>query len=210
MKQNSELLKAVGICKSFGNTKAVTDFSFTINKGEIRGLVGENGSGKSTFSSVIAGIYPCDKGTVYLDGAEYHAKSIVEAAEQGIAIIMQEIATLESVSVAANLFLNDEAQFGKYGFRTVRSLNEAAKKIFEEYEINSIDPAALTSTLNLEQRKMIELARAMYKKPKLLIVDETSNALTRVGRVQLYNCIRRVISDGGAVLFITHECCTSW
>ncbi len=199
------ILEASGISKSFGSTKAVQDFSMTVRKGEIHGLVGENGSGKSTFSAVVAGALKRDAGTLTLMGKDYTAESVTDAASKGVAIVMQEIATIGNINVAANLFLNDEAGFGKCGFRTEKKLQKAAAEVFARYGMPEIPPAVPAMALNLEQRKLIELAKAMYKEPKLLIIDETSNALTRVGREHLYNCINRIIDDGGAVLFITHD-----
>ena len=102
------ILKAEHMYKSFGVTKAVVDFSMELKRGEIHGLIGENGSGKSTFSSMVAGLYKPDKGTMYIGGKEYAPNSTEDAAEHRVALVVQEIGTIGSISVAANIFLNKE------------------------------------------------------------------------------------------------------
>ena len=96
--ENDIILKAEGIYKSFGATKAVQDFSIEIRKGEIRGLIGENGSGKSTFASIVAGIQGKDAGSLYVDGHPYDPVDQNEAAEHAIALVVQEIGTIATIS----------------------------------------------------------------------------------------------------------------
>lgn len=199
------LLRAEGICKSFGPTKAVTDFSVEINRGEIRGLIGENGSGKSTFSSVLVGLYQPDAGRVVLNGEEYHPQNMQDAASKGVALVIQEIGTIPKISVAANIFLNKERQFARKGYINHAKMYEEAAKILEQIGGRHIDPAMEIGQLNLEDRKLVEIARAMYIKPALLIIDETSNALSTNGRRVLYKNIQAVKESGCSVLFITHD-----
>lgn len=199
------LVKAENVSKSFGPTRAVSDFSIEIGYGEIRGLIGENGSGKSTFSAMLAGILNKDGGTFEVDGAKYDASSSVEAAQKGIALIMQEIATVESITVAANIYMNKEERFARGGLIQYKRMYEAARSVLVSLGLDKISPETMVRELNLEERKMVEIAKAMVDNPKLLIVDETSNALTKAGRDHLYHVIRQVKESGGSVLFITHD-----
>ena len=199
------LLRAEHISKSFGPTKAVVDFDFEIGHGEIRGLIGENGSGKSTFSSLVAGVQKKDAGVFSLEGQEYDAHSSVEASQKGVAIIMQEIATVASITVAANIFMNKESRFAKGGIINHKKKNQAADQILDSLGLGYISASTMVSNLNLEERKMVEIAKAMADEPKLLIVDETSNALTKAGRDHLYRVIEQVKANNGSVLFITHD-----
>ncbi|MCI8615864.1 MAG: sugar ABC transporter ATP-binding protein [Lachnospiraceae bacterium] len=199
------LLKAENIYKTFGATKAVTDFSMEIRAGEVRGLIGENGSGKSTFSSVVAGVYNKDSGTLYVNGEEYIPHSTVEASAHGIALVVQEAGVIAGISGACNIFLNKEKRFeDKFGIN-YRKMNQAASEALKNVYAEHIDPSVQTAMLNLEDRKLVEIAKAMCDNPRLLIIDETSNALTTRGREILYKVIEDVKGYGGSVMFITHD-----
>ncbi len=199
------LLKADNIYKSFGATRAVVDFSVEIDAGEIRGFIGENGSGKSTFSSMVAGVYSRDSGTMYVDGKEYTPHSTVEASANGIALVVQEAGVITDISGACNIFLNKEDRFsGAFGINYAK-MNAAAKEALHKVYADHIDPSLSCALLNLEDRKLVEIAKAMCDDPRLLIIDETSNALTTEGRSILYKVINDVKAKGGSVLFITHD-----
>lgn len=202
---NEVLLKAELINKSFGPTHAVADYSMEIAPGEIRGLIGENGSGKSTFSACVVGLHKFDSGQFYFKGEPYSPKNTEMAASIGISLIVQEIGTIDTISVAANIFINKEEQFAKHGVLDYDRMNHEARKILNNIGGEHIDPAATTGKLNLEDRKLIEIAKAMYSNPSLLIIDETSNALTTHGRNILYQNINAVRDAGGSVIFITHD-----
>lgn len=199
------LFEAKHMYKSFAATKAVVDFSLQLRRGEIHGLIGENGSGKSTFSSMVAGLYKPDQGRMYIEGREYAPQSTEDAAKNRVALVVQEIGTIGSISASANIFLNKEADFSRMGIINYEKMNKEARMILDAIGGEHIDPGARTLGLNLEDRKLIEIARAMHCEPELLIIDETSNALTTRGRSILYQNMRTVKERGGAVLFITHD-----
>ena len=205
MNNRDVLLRAENINKYFGPTHAVADFNFELAPGEIRGLIGENGSGKSTFSSILVGLHERNSGTIFFNGKEYEPKDTEFAAQTGISLIVQEIGTIGSISVAANIFLNKENQFVQFGFINYREMEKAARAILDRIGGEHINPAASTERMNLEDRKLVEIAKAMYSEPKLLIIDETSNALTTRGRDILYQNIKAVRDAGGSVIFITHD-----
>lgn len=202
---NEVLFQAKMINKSFGPTHAVADFSMEIAPGEIRGLIGENGSGKSTFSSIVVGLNRPDSGELYFKGQPYNPRNTEMAAKAGVSLIVQEIGTIAGISVAANIFINKEEQFAKHGMLDYGRMNAEARKILDKIGGEHIDPAAPTGKLNLEDRKLVEIAKAMYSEPSLLIIDETSNALTTHGRNILYQNINAVRDAGGSVMFITHD-----
>lgn len=110
--ENSIIFKAEHMYKSFAVTKAVVDFSLSLRRGEIHGLIGENGSGKSTFSSMVAGLYKPDEGAMEIGGAPYAPASTEEAAQRRVALVVQEIGTIGSITVSANIFLNKESEGG--------------------------------------------------------------------------------------------------
>lgn len=199
------LFKGEGISKSFGTTQALKNVDLTISRGEIHGLIGENGSGKSTFSSICAGIQKADSGKMYLGGKEYIPAGTVDAMDKGVSMVVQEQGTVGKITVAANLFFGREALFVKAGVLNVKKMNAEARRVLKDMGIEHIDPQAVIDTLTFEDRKLIELARALYTQPKLWIVDETTTALTVNGRDILYKLMFRIKEEGGSILFISHD-----
>ena len=143
--------------KYFGVTKAVDDVTITVERGEIRGLIGENGSGKSTFLSMVAGILKPDSGTMTLSGKHYAPKDLTDATRSGVSMIVQEINTLPGLTVAENIFLGREELYTRYGVRNLRKLNRMASKVLEEGGMQAIQPGDDIGMYSTEQRKMIEL-----------------------------------------------------
>ena len=205
MSDKKVVLKAEHISKSFGPTKALQDVNFEIRQGEVVGLIGENGSGKSTFSTIVAGIQKQDSGNLYLNGELYQPKDINDAIAHGVSMVVQEQGTLDNISVAANIFAGKEDEFSKYGFMNIKKMNETAKKQLENIGIGNIDPAQLVNYLSFEERKLLEIARAEYTNPQLLIIDETTTALGKDGRDVLYGLINQLRDDNKTVLFISHD-----
>lgn len=191
--------------KYFGVTKAVDDVTITVERGEIRGLIGENGSGKSTFLSMVAGILKPDSGTMTLNGKHYAPKSLTEATQSGVSMIVQEINTLPGLTVAENLFLGREDLYTRYGIRSLRKLNRMASQILEKGGMASIRPGDDIGLYSTEQRKLIELLRAADTKPELLMIDETTTALSQTGRDQLYQLMEETKQRGSSVMFISHD-----
>ncbi|MBQ2159356.1 MAG: sugar ABC transporter ATP-binding protein, partial [Oscillospiraceae bacterium] len=199
------LLIAEHIDKRFGITHAVNDVSLTIDAGEIRGLIGENGSGKSTFSQMLCGIYSIGGGTFTLDGQQIHPRNQVEANNVGIAIIVQEMGTLSGLTVAENIFLGHEAPFMHFGVKDTPAMNREAQRLLDEYGFGRIKAADMIDSYNFEDRKLVEIVKATYMKPKILVVDETTTALSQSGRLELYKIMDAIRADGRTVIFISHD-----
>ncbi len=191
--------------KSFGVVKALKDVSMSIYPGEIRGLIGENGSGKSTVSSIIAGIQDADSGEMFYQGKPYQRVDTVDAQRQGVSMIVQEIGTIGTITIAQNIFLGRERDFRKGPFISPRYMIKKAQELLNSVAMGHINAAMITESQTLEDRKLIELARAMQDDPNLLIVDETTTALSQGGRERLYGIMRAMARDGKAVLFISHD-----
>ncbi len=199
------LLQTNEIVKEFGPTVALNHVSFTLEAGVIHGLIGENGSGKSTLASIIAGAQQADGGTMALWGEEYRPQSAIEASTKKVCMIVQEQGTFSSVTVAANIFIGKETLFTKKGIIDLKKMYAAAKEILGETGAGHIDERAYTASLSFEDRKLIEIARAMYARPDILIVDETTTALSKNGRDILYKLINRIREQGKSVIFISHD-----
>lgn len=199
------ILKARNISKNFGLTQALDNVSINIERGKVIGLIGENGSGKSTFASIISGVYGAASGTLELKGKPYKPSSIMEAQQQGISMIAQEMGTLPGIRVADNIFLGKENMFTSYGIMNRKKMYQTAKSVLAKIGITDINPADITSKYSLEERKLIEVVRALYSNPDIFIVDETTTALSQRGRDIIYKLIREFKEANKAVLFISHD-----
>ncbi|MFV0527103.1 MAG: sugar ABC transporter ATP-binding protein [Lachnospiraceae bacterium] len=205
MEKKDILFQTEKITKTFGATKALSEVTVEIGRGEIRGLIGENGSGKSTFSTICAGIQNPSDGKMLLNGEKYHPSGTLEAMDAGISMIVQEQGTIAKISVAANIFFGKETLFSKAGFVSIAKMNSEAKKALNAIGVTDIKPEVMIDTLTFEERKLVEIARAYYSNPTILIVDETTTALTLSGRDVLYRVMDLVKERGGSVLFISHD-----
>jgi len=205
MNTKEVLLKAEGMYKSFGATKALRDAHLEMCRGEIHGLIGENGSGKSTLSSIIAGMQPADEGTMSFKGKAYLPKNIFDAESQGISMVGQEQLTLEMTSVAENIFIGKEEMFMSGPIVSSKKMVNAATEILRELGLTQIPANKRIMLCNFEERKLVEIARALYEKPDLLIIDETSTALSKYGRDILYRIMNKLRDENKSVLFISHD-----
>ena len=164
---STPLLIAEHIDKQFGITHAVNDVSLTIDAGEVRGLIGENGSGKSTFSQMLCGIYSIGGGNFTLDGQPLHPKNQVEANNAGVAIIVQEMGTLSGLTVAENIFFGHEEPFMHLGVKNTGAMNREAQRLLNEYGFGRIKASDMIDHYNFEDRKLVEIVKGTYMKPKI-------------------------------------------
>jgi ribose transport system ATP-binding protein len=198
-------LIAEGVDKSFGITHAVDHISMQISKGEIRGLIGENGSGKSTFCSLLCGINSLDSGRFLLNGAELKIHNQVEANNQGISIIVQEMGTLDGLTVAENIFLGNEDRFMRWGVKQTAAMNREAQRLLDSYGFQHINATLMIDNFHFEDRKLIEIVKATYFKPEVTVIDETTTALSQHGREELYNIMDAAKVEGRTIIFISHD-----
>ena len=198
-------LQVQNVCKSFGITKALQDVSFNINKGEVHALIGENGSGKSTLTNSLTGIYQKDSGSFILDGKEIHPKNQVEANNEGVSIIVQELGTLDGLTVAENIFLGHEERFVKMGIKNTNAMNREANALLKQYGFDRIKASDMVETYNFEDRKLVEIVKATYFDPKIVVIDETTTALSQEGREELYKQMNQIRDKGNTVIFISHD-----
>ena len=203
--EHEVLFEAKDMCKSFGITVALDNVSLTVYRGEVRGLIGENGSGKSTLSSIAAGMQQPTKGEMFFKGEVHKPSSMLEASEKGFGMIVQEMGTISGITIAQNIFLGCEHKFKKYGLVSSKAMNEAAKKTLENIGFTGIDPSRPIDSLDMQDRKLVEVAKVMNNNPEILVIDETTTALSQKGRTILYNIMDKMRSEGKAVIFISHD-----
>jgi len=198
-------LQVIDVSKNFGITKALKNVSFNIDKGEIHALIGENGSGKSTLTNSLTGIYKKDSGKFILDGKEINPANQVEANNEGVSIIVQELGTLDGLTVAENIFLGHEDRFVKFGIKNTNAMNKEANELLKKYGFERIKASDMIENYNFEDRKLVEIVKATYFDPKIVVIDETTTALSREGREELYKQMNRIKESGNSVIFISHD-----
>lgn len=199
------LLSVHKIKKIFGATVALNDVDFELRRGEIHGLIGENGSGKSTLTSVIAGIYRPDDGTLELEGKPYKPRNVVDAQRQGVAIVVQEMGTIPNITVAENIYLGKEKLFKRVGLVSKKKMEKSAAEALADIGESRIAPSMPTLALSFEDRKIVELAKAMVDQPSVFILDETTTAISTRGRDMMYAAMKKLRQDGSGIIFITHD-----
>ena len=199
------ILQVNGIYKSFGVVKALKDVSISFLPGEINGLIGENGSGKSTLSSIISGIYSCNQGEMILDGKVYKPTSIMDGEKHGICMIVQEMGTIGGITVAANVFAGKEELFSRLGIVNRKAMNRAAQEALDKIGASYIKAENKIDEESFENRKIVEIARAMFNDVKVLIIDETTTALSQKGRELIYQIMDRLKDENKVVIFISHD-----
>lgn len=207
MKDNNPeiLVKVEGISKTFGSTKALVNVDLEVKRGEVRGLIGENGSGKSTLVSMITGVNKPDSGQMWYKDEIHKPSSLLDSRNKGISILVQESGTINGLTVAENMFLGKEASFGKAGMVNVKAMTAQAQRTLGDMGITDIKAGDLVEAYSFEERKLIEVATALGTNPDLLIVDETTTALSQKGRDQIYEIIRNSSKEGRGVIFISHD-----
>ncbi len=210
---NEVIFEVKDCSKHFGPTTALNHVNFTIRRGEITGLIGENGSGKSTLSAIMTGIYDRNGGEMFFKGQPWEPKSMIWSMNNGIGIIVQEKGTISNITVAENIFLGEASKFslfktkkGKCWGPVIRKrMNEAADKVLKDMGETKFTGATPINMINFQDQKLIEIAKVIAKNPDILIVDETSTALSQHGRDILYNLIHKMRDENKAVVFISHD-----
>lgn len=194
------LLKIEGLNKSFGITHANVNVNLELNRGEIRGLAGENGSGKSTLLSQIAGIYRSDSGKMILNGKEYAPHSPIEANSRKIAMVVQELGMVGSLPASVNIYLG-KTKF----FVSMKELQQEADKVSKRWDLPKLNLKRMAGSMNIENRKMVELIRALAVDPDVLILDEVTQSLSHDNREIIYKLIRKLKSENRSVILISHD-----
>ena len=200
------ILKVENMNKKFGSTVALNDVSLSVYPGEIRGLIGENGSGKSTVTSIAAGMQSCDSGKMFFKGQEWKPQSMIDALHRGIGMIVQESGTIQGVTVAENIFLAETEKYkNKFGLVNRKKMNADATEVMKNIGVNDVTGDMQMQQLDFQTRKLVEIAKVVMKQPQILVIDETSTALSHDGRQVLYDIMNRFRKENKSVIFISHD-----
>ena len=196
------ILAARGIRKSFGGVEVLHGVDLDAAGGSVLALLGENGAGKSTLVKIASGVYTADAGAIRIGGDSYESLTSREARELGIAIISQEFQDAATLSVAENIALGSLP--AKRGFVRWREVRRRAERILSALEVE-IDPDRIVGDLRLGERQIIEIARALSRDARVLILDEPTAALSFHEAEVLFDFVRRLRADGVALVYITHR-----
>lgn len=191
--------------KRFGSTVALNNVSFEAYEGEILGLIGENGSGKSTATSIYAGMQKCDSGEMLFEGKPWEPSSMNDALKKGVGMIVQENGTVPGISVAENIYLGEVQKYKRGMFIDRKQLIKDASDALMKIGADHIRADAVTDSLDFQDRKLIEIAKVMAGEPKVLVIDETTTALSQKGREIIYAIMEQMKNENRTVIFISHD-----
>lgn len=191
------------ISQSYGPTKALTDVSLVVPPGKIVALVGHNGAGKSTLLRVLSGAEKPGQGTVSVDGREQSFSKPSDATDAGIACVYQELSLVDQLTVAQNVFLGREV--GGRGVLSLRAMNRETEKLCEQFGID-VRPTDLISNISVAQRQMVEVARAISRGSRYLLLDEPTTALEQEQVDHLLKIVKQAATEQNiGVLFVDHK-----
>ena len=196
------LLEMTGITKSFGGVQALKGVDFSLQAGEIHGLVGENGAGKSTMMKIIAGVHGGYGGRMAIEGQEVNFRSARDALAAGIGMVHQELSIVPDLSVAENVFLGKQPT-GALGVVQWRAMVKEAGEQLHKLGLD-VDPRTRIGALPIGLQQLIELARVLFSGARIIILDEPTSALSPPEVEQLFTVLRALKAGGRSVIFISH------
>jgi simple sugar transport system ATP-binding protein len=194
----SPILEMRAITKEYRGVPAVKNVSLSLETGEIHAIVGENGAGKSTLTKVVAGAVAPTSGEVLLDGKKVVFAAPKDALGAGIAMVYQENSLVPALTVAQNIFLGKERFFNR-----MRGINIAAQQFLQSLNFG-VDPTAAVGSLGAAQRQMVEIARAVHQKARIIIFDEPTASLTPEEKHHFFGLMERLKRSGVSIIFISH------
>src|SRR5918997_4301976 len=198
------ILEMRGITKTFPGVNALDNVNLTVKAGEIHALVGENGAGKSTLMKVLSGVYPYGSysGDIYYEGEERRFRGIADSEKLGIIIIHQELELIPLLSIAENIFLGNEQ--AEYGIIDWSAAFARTKELLKTVGLNE-SPDTLVTNLGVGKQQLVEIAKALSKKVKLLILDEPTASLNEKDSDALLNLLLRFKEQGISSILISHK-----
>lgn len=197
------ILQLDKICKGFFGVQVLYDISLELYEGEVLGLVGENGAGKSTMMNVIGGVLPYDSGSMRIDGKEYKPANPQVAKEAGIAFIHQELSLFTNMSVAENIYIDGYPK-GIFGKVDKKKMYQETSEYLERYHVEVKNPGVIVRELPMGTRQMIEIIKALVKKSRILIFDEPTTSLSNREKEILFSTIRELKKSGYSIIYISH------
>ena len=198
------LLALSGLSKAFAGVRVLSDVSFDVLPGEVHALLGENGAGKSTLIKTVAGVHRPDAGTITLGGTPVSFTSPRDAQDRGIAVVYQELLLFPALTVAENIYLGHapRSAWGGLDWATIRAGSRALLDSLDSHDL-SVD--AVVGTLSVANRQRVEIAKALSRDAKLLIMDEPTAALAEADVRRLMDVVRKLRDRGVAIIYVSHR-----
>ena len=206
MRMPDVVLKMEHIVKEFPGVRALDDVNFEARSGEVLALMGENGAGKSTLMKVLGGVWPYSsyQGDIFIAGEKRRFRGPRDAMDAGIAIIHQELNLIPELSVAENIFL-DRQPPTRFGAIDWRRLNDDASALLAELGLTDVEPTDQVKHIAVGKQQMVEIAKALSKRARILILDEPTSALSDKEVAELFRVIRKLRQDGACLCYISHK-----
>ncbi len=201
---NGIILKMENITKTFPGVVALDNVSIDLKKGEVLGILGENGAGKSTLIKILAGNYIKDSGDIYIDGQKFEIKNPSEAMASGIRVIYQELNTINNLTVTENIFIGEQIVKGPLRVVDWKKMTKKAEDLLATMNVK-LDPHAIIGDLSISEKQIIEIAKAISKEAKILVMDEPTAALSAEETQSLFKIIKTLKSRGVAIIYISHR-----
>ena len=200
------LLDVRNVSKNFGAIQAVNDISFSVEPGEVVGLMGDNGAGKSTMVKLVAGNFPPSEGEIAVDGHVCHFHKPIEARAKGIEVVYQDLALADNLTAAQNVFLGRETKKGYWPFKVLdkQAMIDRSEELFGELK-SETRPRDLVKKMSGGQRQAVAIARTRLSNAKLVLMDEPTAAISVRQVAEVLELIRRLKSQGVAVMLISHR-----
>ncbi len=199
------ILEVDGITKRFGGVTAVDNVSFPVYRGEVLGLLGDNGAGKSTVIKMICGVYQADAGEIRFEGKKLENHNPKQARDIGIETVFQDLALVDPLDIPSNIFLGRELRTGPFGFLNKKKMAEESLKLLQRLKINIPDLSSSVLSLSGGQRQAIAIARNVYWNAKMVIMDEPTAALGVRERSNVLEIIRTLREQGVTIILISHN-----
>lgn len=199
----SAFLELAGISKRYAGVRALEGVDFACERGKIHAVLGENGAGKSTLIKIIAGVVQPDSGRMRLAGSEVSFATPSAANAAGVVCIFQELSLLPDLSVADNISIASPPR--RFGLIDAKAQRRRAEELLSEIGCEDVNPLRRVRDLPLSRRQVVEIAKALGKRPQLLILDEATSALTSADVEKVYAMLARLKAEGVAILYISHR-----
>ncbi len=202
MPTSAPLLEARGLCKSYA-VRVLDEFDLDLHPGEVHALMGANGAGKSTFARIVCGLTPSDGGTMQITGRPHAPRTKRDGEAAGVVMVLQELNVVPTLTVAENLFLDRLPRH--LGFIDRPKLDQLARKALDRVGMSEISPATPAARLGVGQQQLVEIAGALGRDCRILILDEPTAALTDPEIELLFSNIRQLQQQGVGILYISHR-----
>ena len=196
------ILDVSHIAKTFGHVQALKDITLSLRKGRVHTLLGENGAGKSTLMKILAGVYPPTQGTITLRGETITINNPQHSRQLGIAIIFQELSLSNNMTVAENIYANNEPR--RFGIINDKKMLADCQNLLAELGI-PLDPLEMVGNMSMAHRQLVEIAKALSYAADVVIMDEPTSSLSDNEAEILFNIIEKLKQRGCAVIYISHR-----